>query len=169
MGTNWDMIGGVATVMGVIVAATGLWYAGKQLHDSRAIAKADFLLRLDERFDQHNDIRVRLYGGKWKETDDHAQMAALVSYMGLFERIKILVDGGTIDISTVDRLYGSRLAQIVRHAWIVNKKLVGHKPGWADFVELCRAVAERRKKEGRKYAGTLERAVEAVDIGKPLL
>ena len=59
-------IQGVVTVIGVIVAAVGLTYAGKQLRESRMIARGNFILHLDEMFRDHIEVHTQLHpGGHW--------------------------------------------------------------------------------------------------------
>ena len=146
----WDEIGAVATVVGVVVAAIGLWYAGRQLRESRAIAKADFLLRLDSRFDQHNDVHLNLRGGKW--TGDGGpetlpEWAAVEGYMGLFERVNVLRELGILDIGTIDKLYGYRVLNIDNNGKIHKVKLEPPlSKSWTDFIALRDAVKEYRRR-----------------------
>jgi len=56
--------------------------------------------------------------------------------MGLFERVKVLIDDGIIDANTVNRLYGYRITNIVSNAAIQEEKLVKEAGSWKDFIEL---------------------------------
>ena len=62
--------------------------------------------------------------------------------MGLFERIKVLVDNRIIDLKTVDRLYGYRITNIVKNKKIKTGKLENPetKEGWQNFIELSSAL-----------------------------
>ena len=55
--------------------------------------------------------------------------------MGLFERVKVLVDDKIIDIDTVDRLYGYRVDNIVNNETIRQAKLEREKDSYLDFAQ----------------------------------
>ena len=63
-------------------------------------------------------------------------------YMGLFEMVKVLVDGKVIDLVTVNRLYGYRITNIVRNEKIRQQKLdnPATRSDWHDFIELAKAL-----------------------------
>src|SRR5688500_304610 len=82
-------------VVGLLLTAAGLFFAGKQLQASQQIARGEFLLRLDELFREHNDVHLRLRpGGEWagerRGPTTPPEWASVESYMGLFERIEVL-------------------------------------------------------------------------------
>ena len=140
----------VATAIGVLLTIAGLIYAGKQLRASRKISQGDFLLRLDEMFLSHKDVHVKLRpGGKWSKTkhgpDNIEEWAAEESYMGLFERIEILIENGVLDLGTVDRLYGYRIFNIVGNDIIRKSKLENERKSWEDFDKLWKAIDKRRR------------------------
>ncbi|HXU36336.1 MAG TPA: hypothetical protein VN937_08215 [Blastocatellia bacterium] len=68
--------------------------------------------------------------------------------MGLFERIKVLVDDGIVDLATIDKLYGYRVFNIVANDVIRKGKLEGQRAEhWKGFIELWDALKDRRRKE----------------------
>ena len=154
---------GVATIIGLLLTVVGLIYAGIQLRESKRIARGDFLLRLDEMFRQHNEVHTRLRPrGTWADGTSGPVTAEdwimVERYMGLFERIKILVDDRIVDIGTVYRLYGYRVFNITANDKIrIGKRLLKPKAwkklspeernshGWKDFIELWHALEDRRK------------------------
>jgi hypothetical protein len=59
-------IGTIAAVVGVVLIVPSLLYAGRQLRASQRVARGDFLLRLDEMLNTHDDVHGRLrLGGEW--------------------------------------------------------------------------------------------------------
>lgn len=132
--------------------------ANKQLEMTKSNSRGDFLLRLDEAFQHHGEVREKLAdGGDWhkKKNDPNypkgpdfdisKDLIDVSNYMGLFERIKVLVDEGIIDIDLVDRLYSSRFFNIVRNPIIYQKRLVAHTNQWKEFIELWKALVEARQ------------------------
>jgi hypothetical protein len=136
-------VGSIATGLGVIAAAIGLRYTAR-------IAKGDFFLHLDEMFRHHESTHRRLLPdrGEWgkpskgPDMSDNDAWRDVEAYMGLFERIKFLIDAGIMDKKTVDRFYGYRLANIIRNDVIRETKLEhpGTKKGWKDFIELAQLL-----------------------------
>ena len=118
----------IATIIGLVLIAIGLIYTGYQIHGSKTAARGEFLLHLDEMFQQHNETHTRLRpGGLWGDGKTGPasveEWVAVERYMGLFERINILVEDKIIDIDTVDRLYGYRVINISRNKIIQQAKL----------------------------------------------
>lgn len=154
------------TVVGVIGAVVGLWYAGQQLHNTRQSIRGEFLLTLDQAFVRHAAVHGRLRpGGDWEGSarrpdnmdewwavkdlgPKDSEWLAVEEYMGLFERIEVLIDGGSLDAALVNRLYGYRVFNIVANSEIRTKKLIDLAEGRQDFIKL----KERLEAEGRWFA-----------------
>ncbi|MCC6458009.1 MAG: hypothetical protein IT328_23845 [Caldilineaceae bacterium] len=142
----------MATLLGLIglfCTGIGLFYAGWQLRLSQKIARGEFLLHLDELFQQHQGIHVRLrpggdyYTGECKPTTAE-DWVAIEQYMGLFERIKMLVDDRIIDLDTIHRIYGYRVSNIVGNDTIRQVKLEQEKQSWRGFIELWQDLEKKR-------------------------
>jgi hypothetical protein len=146
----------IATVIGLVMTGIGLLYAGIQLRASKKIARGEFLLRLDEMFQQHREVHTHLRpGGIWAGTGKGPasveNWVAVEKYMGLFERIKVLIDDGIVDLATIERLYGYRIFNIVANDVIRQAKIEGEaKEYWQDFIELYQTLEKRRKRR-RKH------------------
>ena len=142
----------LATVVGVMGGLLGLWYAGRQLRESRLASRGEFLLELDNAFVRHAEIHRRLRpGGEWAGTGRGPETAdewiAVEDYMGLFERIEVLIEGGILDAPLVNRLYGYRVNNIVANATIRKTKLIDGRGGWTDLLRLI----QRLSGEGRSF------------------
>lgn len=141
----------IATILGLIMTGVGLVYAGIQLRASKKIARGEFLLHLDELFHQHQDVHTRLRpGGAWSSSGNGPSSVedwvAVEKYMGLFERIKVLIDDGIVDLATIDRLYGYRVLNIITNDVIKKAKLEGETNNyWQDFIGLYEALEKRRQ------------------------
>jgi hypothetical protein len=141
----------IATAVGALMTTIGLLYAGIQLRASRKIARGEFLLQLDELFHPYNEVHTKLRpGGEWssghKGPVTVEEWVSVERYMGLFERIKLLIDDGIIDLDTVDRIYGYRVLNIISNNVIRQAKLEREKMHWEDFVDLWQAVEQKRQK-----------------------
>ena len=135
-----------ATAVGALAAVAGILYAAIQLRASRKLAKGQFLLRLDERFDKHDDVNRKLRpSGVWAKPDagpsSDSEWATVDGYMGLFERINVLVRDGIMDMETVNKLYGYRVRNIAANFRIRQAKLEIERHMWHDFIELERRLA----------------------------
>jgi hypothetical protein len=139
-------IGSIVACLTLIATGAGLWFVWRQLRDARRIAQGEFLLRLDEMFRYHDKVHRRLRrGGEWYSQGEGPnsveEWADVDSYMGLFERIKILIDNKVVDLETINALYGYRLDNILANNKIKQEKLEkDEKDKWCDFIKLCKAL-----------------------------
>ncbi|MBK3574080.1 hypothetical protein JHN63_09650 [Streptomyces sp. MBT65] len=115
-------------------------------------------MNLDEAFLRHLDVYSRLRPGDdsqspgdWAERgqgpDSASEWMAVEQYMGLFERIEVLIEGGVLDTHLTNRLYGYRVRNIVANERIRTKLLIEGAAGWQDFLSLV----HRLKKDGRVF------------------
>ncbi|MCB9102631.1 MAG: hypothetical protein H6633_00065 [Anaerolineales bacterium] len=83
-------------------------------------------------------------GGIWSDGESGptspADWVAVEKYMGLFERVKVLIDNGLVDIDTIDKLYGYRVINIVANKVIYHKKIKDEAEAWQKFIELWHAL-----------------------------
>jgi hypothetical protein len=153
------------TLAGVIVAAVGLAFAGRQLvsardaaRETRDTTRAQFLLNLGPPFRDYFALHTRMrdrerQGRWWKDSSapaSNCDWAELEQYMGLFERMWVLIDQGLLDLDVVDRLYAYRIGLVVRHDDIYERKLAAQADGWKDFLCLWRALDDKRHLEERE-------------------
>ncbi len=133
----------VITAVGIVL---GFIVTNRELVQSRKIAQGEFLLHLDELFREHQQIHINLRpGGAWSTSQgaprSAEEWAALEAYMGLIERIKVLIDDGIIDLKTFKRLYGYRVNNVVQNETIRHEKLEGMRADyWQDFIALRTAL-----------------------------
>lgn len=141
MNEIWESVTAIATAVGVMLTGGGLIFAGWQVRVARRVAEGEFLLKLDEMFRHHQDVHLALRQGKWSDgvsgPETNKEWAAVDAYMGLFERVYILIKRKIIDKKTVDRLYGYRIEKIVDNDTIRQAKLVQERGKWQDFIALC--------------------------------
>lgn len=131
----------VATTVGIFLSFAVTY---RELSLSRRITKGEFLLHLDELFRDHKEVHRNLRpAGKWGENKGapatNEEWESVDAYMGLFERIKILINGDIIDVGIFNQLYGYRVQNIVQNDIIRQSKLESNEAGrWKNFVALCK-------------------------------
>ena len=137
----------VADIASLIIAlaTTGsLLYISRQVNVARQQAKGQFLLALDAQFEKFNDLTVRLVneqgftptGNDWRE---------IWGLMSVFERINIMMEDKILDVGLIDRLHGFRLVSIIANDGIYQR-LGTTSAEWKDFINLCYAIADYRRK-----------------------
>ena len=130
------VIGLIISGIGLILTAAALFYAGTQFRASQRVAAGDFLLRVDEMlFTQHNDVHTFLRpGGKWAggagAPSSPEEWNMLERYMGMFERVKVLLDDGLLDVDAVERFYGYKIRNVVANQEIVRVKRLHAEVEW---------------------------------------
>jgi hypothetical protein len=132
----------IVALGGLLAAIGGFFYAGLQLRHAQRSARGTFLLDLEEMLRHHDKIHIKLEPGgeeDWKPAgpDD---WAAVEAYMGVFERIQLLVEERILDLDTVDRLYSYRVLNIVNNEHIRKEKLVEKGQFWTDFRKLWHSL-----------------------------
>jgi hypothetical protein len=144
------LVGSIGTVVTAIVALLALWYARgqvreaqKQLKLSQNTAHGNFLLSLDEAFQRHDEIHRRLqpafeWGADKAGPASREEWFQVASYMGLFERISVMVKHNVLDAATIDQLYGYRMYNIVSNTIIRQAKLEDKEIAvyWREFIGL---------------------------------
>ena len=151
-------VGAISGLLAVAVGASALWYAGRQVrlgleqrHDASSSALGQFLLQLDEAMQRHQAAHLKLRpGGEWHGTAGRPadnEMAEAIAYMGLFERVKIMIDLELLPASVVNRLYGYRVGNIWANDRLMYEKLVKLSDQWQDFLGLVRCMERERKEE----------------------
>jgi hypothetical protein len=147
--------------LSALAAAVGLAFAGVQLRAGRKTTRAQFLTEIHRMFLHYDAVHKKLEGAEeadiakqasaarnWNPTG--AEWSDIRAYMGLFERLWILSESGVIDMSTLERLYGYRMRNVVRND-ALRSYLLCHRLGWSDFLrcweEMNRANTRRTGKE----------------------
>jgi hypothetical protein len=147
-----EWIGAIATAIGVPVAAVALIVGANQLRGQRQTSEAQFLLSLDEAF-RHHDTTHRKFRppaapgrtgvvGRWSGDDANGPSSAedwadVEAYMGLFERVELMISSRLVDFQVVKRLYGYRVGNVLSNPIVVQGKLVEATDGWLDFIALA--------------------------------
>jgi hypothetical protein len=150
-----DWAGLAVGVCGLLLAMGGFYYAGRQLLHSQRSAQGAFLLDLEEVLRQHDEVHRKLDspgGREWAPSDN--EWPAIEAYMGVFERIQLLVERKILDIETVDRLYSYRVINIVLNEHIRSEKLKKKAAFWPDFFKLWKSLQEQKYwKKNLQYHG----------------
>ncbi len=149
----------IVTIVGLPLTVAGLFFAGyqmrasyRQLKVAQRIAGSDFILRFDEMLFQHHDKVHQLLrpGGDWAEKGrgpgSPEDWVPVERYMGMFERIKVLLDDDLIDIDSVERFYGYRIRNIFANTVILEKKKLKTPAQWEKLSK-----AEKEKNAWRNF------------------
>jgi hypothetical protein len=134
----------IATIVGVLVAATSLAFAAINTRLTLRSNRARFWLDLRDRFAKHDAVHRRLRPkGAWTEGSGPAtpeEWAEVEAYMGLFEHCEVMLHQRLIDEKTFREIYAYRLNNLVANDVIRNEKLVLRAEGWQRFLALLRRM-----------------------------
>jgi hypothetical protein len=159
-----SFVGLLIAGLGLILTGCGLFVAAKQLRASQRVAAGEFLLRFDQMlYEQHNEVHQLVRpGGNWANQQSGPsspeEWIKVERYMGLFERVKTLLDYGLLELHTVESFYGYRITNIVANNKIVRAKRLlpaaewnrlsvqeRNKHPWKNFIELWHALEKYRE------------------------
>jgi hypothetical protein len=142
-------IGDLASMIIALATTGSLIYFSRQATMTRQQAKGQFLLALDDQFEKSNAITIRLVneenispvGSDWPE---------VWRLMSVFERINVMVEDKILDVGLVERLHGFRLVYLIAND-AIYERLEATGAEWQDFIDLCYAVADYRKRKRAVY------------------
>ncbi len=153
---DWSIAGfaDAVTILAGLGTLIALFYAGKQLKHSQRVSSGDLLLHIDELLIQYNEVHRQLVTSQFlfrnpqlPQPADQAESLVTTfqknSYMGLLERVNVLVDTGLLDIATVYHLYGHRV-QILAQDPEVSEWLEEQPSDWYHFIALNKALEKYR-------------------------
>jgi len=144
------LLGSIAAAVTAAAALVALVFAKGQVREaqrlfqqSRKVANADFLLRLDDAFQRHDAVHKRLqpafeWGSNKGGPASAEEWFAVTSYMGLLERANYLVESGVEEPTIIDKLYGYRVYNIVSNDVIRREKLENAQTAayYGEFIKL---------------------------------
>ena len=130
-----------AAVIGAPLGIVALIYGGRQLKQSVAIARGQFMLELEKMIERHNTIHVRLRPeGDWRKIgagpNGETEWSEVEDYMGFFEHCELLLQDGSLKLASFKALFGYRVENVIANNNIVLEKLVNEEESWTLFLEL---------------------------------
>ncbi|MCB0577621.1 MAG: hypothetical protein KDC61_23875 [Saprospiraceae bacterium] len=139
---NWNVITTLLSSIGLILAASGLFYTAKQIELSRKIAKSEFLREFYISIQDYNEIQIKLAEhGEWRQTnvsgpENEKDWFLLQRYMGLLEQVDNWYIDGIMEIKYIDNSYSHRIKAIYTHPIIRERLLVKESYRWQQFLHL---------------------------------
>jgi hypothetical protein len=142
---DFDLINTIIYSIGALLTGIGVIYAAIQLRISRKIGRSEFLIRLYELMEKHNELHLKLTvkgfdlkGGTQPLTpDDWLDIGQL---MGTFEYIHILVQDKILDVKTVDLLFSYRIIPILKNKHIYDRYFSSENNYWLRFSALVQLL-----------------------------
>jgi hypothetical protein len=137
------------TGLGVLIAASGIFYAVRTLKESAETAQAQFWVNIRGVLANYDDLHAKLRpGGPWapRPGESYAwigpasaeEWARVELFMGLFEYCETLLARGMLNPEDFRKAYKYRLENLLRNAPIVETKLIELAAYWQDFLALCK-------------------------------
>ena len=119
-----------------------LAFTGLQLKRTLVVERGRFLLELERMSASHEKTHIRLRpGGPWSDgvslPKSSSEWAELEDYMGFFEHCELLIESGSLEFSSFQRLFGYRVKNIAANRSIVQAKLIDEGKHWNDFRKLA--------------------------------
>jgi hypothetical protein len=156
------LLGSTSTAVTALIAIGALFYARSQIQEAHRIAHGDFLLRLDEAFQRHDEVHTLLQPAfAWGRDGEGICKGGpatpedwfkVTQYMGLLERVNSLLKNKTLELASADRFYGYRVYNLVSNDTIRMQKLQHPEiaPYWEDFIDLWLKIKPRHP-DWRQY------------------
>ena len=156
----FQIVGGV----GVVAAVGALVVAWVQLRKTEKATRGQMLLGVDQALAPYDDIRNEARNPAWQpppngdaDPERSKRRHRIKQYMGVWERVEHLLADGSIAPSTVDRLYGQRVENLLRNQ-VVRDYLIDKPADWETFVAFASRLATRRPQMKQWVAGVTHRS-----------
>ncbi len=149
----------IAPIITAFAAVISLTYIARQVRNTHKTSRAQFLLELHTKFQHYTEIydvleKIRTLNSTHSTQDPIAEISPLwiyvFDYMGIFERIQIMVEDDIIPLEQVDRLYLYRVQWLVENPAILAR-LQSEPDVWLDFIRLCKSLADRERRKLAPY------------------
>jgi hypothetical protein len=116
------MLGAIGQLLAAAVTAIGLLFVVRQIREAGRVARADFVLRLGERFGEHHLATYRKFirGGSWSPDQEEgpsspAEIAELENYLAYFATLQVLRTRGLLTLKTIDQIFAYRFFIVVNN------------------------------------------------------
>lgn len=173
----FEVVIGVMTALAAFGGALAIWY---ELHRTKQISRATFVMNLDDLFQRHDEIYGALNELEHKRSDQtvesdtvraelissRSELAEVTSYLTFFEAVYRLLRAKLIQIDELDDLYGYRFFLAVHNREIQEKELVPDRDHYRTVFMLYREWVGYRAKAAQSYADPRnigERALTDID------
>jgi hypothetical protein len=143
----WANIATIVGAVGVAATVAALLVAWAQLRKTAKVTRGQMILAVDQALAPFNDIRDQARSPAWKpplndapgcENKEHRRRVK--QYMAVWERVETLVANNSLDVATVQNLYGTRVRFLLRNE-VVRSYVVGQPHDWAAFRCLAQRLA----------------------------
>jgi hypothetical protein len=111
---DWTMLGAIGQLLAAAVTALGLLFVVLQIRAAGRVARADFVLRLEEGFTEPllATYHKLLPGGPWSPDragpSSPAEISELENYLAYFATLQVLRTQGLLTLETIDRIFAYR-------------------------------------------------------------
>jgi hypothetical protein len=122
-------------------ANQGLTAARESLDATHDIARAQFILAIDDALARYENVRIDVTYDPSTLPSKGRRSAELRYYIAVFERIGLLADQGLLDSAEIDELYGSRFAALLNNTDAAA--IVQRTESWWGFIYLWHQLRDR--------------------------
>ena len=148
----WANIASIVGGFGLVLGVVGLGIAWAQLSRAQKATRGQMLFSIDEALARYDDIRNQARATDWRPPPNRAadpsakrKRHRIKQYMGVFERIEHLLADGSIDLKTVDSLYGQKAEFLIRNA-VVQDYIKSNAEDWETFVNFSNRLRENGRR-----------------------
>ena len=145
----------IAAIIMAPLTIAAIVYAALQIRHAKDSLKAQLINSLESEFkDYYKTYHKLLPGRAWSNdkegpsTDE--ELNEIEAYLEFFEKIKLLIDGGSIDISTIDKMFAFRFFLMINNSHAQNKVIYRDAPYFLSLFALHKEWYEYRTQKDRE-------------------
>jgi hypothetical protein len=145
----------LATMIGSLSTAVGIFYLAKQLKDNRRTVTAEFISDLESEFSTLSEVYYNLLpGGIWSASGTGPiglkELSKIIFYLSFFGKIEYLINLKVLDFPTIDQLFAFRFFLVTNNIHTQEKVLYSsmYQNYWLDVYRLHRRWTLYRRERG---------------------
>lgn len=146
----WANVSQIVGAVGVVAALAALAIARDQLRKTENATRGQMLLAIDQALAPYDDIRNEARNPAWEPPPNNdadptrsKHRHRIKQYVGVWERVEHLLTDGSIELATVNQLYGQRVENLLRNR-VVREYLIDKPTDWELFVAFVSRLATCR-------------------------
>jgi hypothetical protein len=145
----WANIATIVGAIGIAAAFAALLVAWAQLRKTGKVTRGQMILAVDQALAPYSDIRDEARNPSWKppsndatEREDVKHRRRIKQYMAVWERVETLVADESLDLASVQKLYGTRVRFLLRNE-VVRSYVITQPGDWTSFRSLAERLADK--------------------------
>ncbi len=149
--SNADFFGLIIDMVAIVIAGFGAVMIVVQLHDSKNIQQAEFIVNLNQAFVENSDYAsayTELEKSYMDNQEPNLSRIEISNYMTFFETVYILLRNKVISMEVLDDLFAYRFFIAVHNETVQKVKIIDSPQNFRNIYYLEKLWVDYRREKG---------------------